>query len=304
MDCRRSLRGKQTTTTVDTILAALDHHPQTLEISADQELSVCCPQNPNEKIVAEINTMIDDVLPFFRPSTRYTEALNDEKGVVNKLSNPCKVRPSCDGILDPPVEEHRTIYHPALRQPLAQQIATTPPPNKPPPQQSEPHHPPKPHPPTLLTKTKSLLTRLLATRHAQCAYCCELRPLREDFPRSWHVPKQCWKHLVPSSTALNPTTSSDRSQSNTEHIGLASFPCRACLARALAAQVQIRRVCAGVDGGGLKALGRVGCPVCRAVWSEGTLLRNMETRDFRRLMDLRAAARVEEMGTGYRGLIG
>ena len=51
-------------------------------------------------------------------------------------------------------------------------------------------------------------------------------------------------------------------------------------------------------------MGKIGCPVCRAVWSEGTLLRNMETRDFRRLMDLRAAARVAEAGEGYRGLIG
>ncbi|RMY86581.1 hypothetical protein D0862_10888 [Hortaea werneckii] len=246
--------------------------------------------------------MIDGVLPFFRPSTRCTEALNDEEGVIDKLSNPCKAPSSYDGILDPPVEEHRTTHHPALRQPVAQQSATTTPPNKPPHQQSEPPDPPNPHPRTLLTKTKSLLVRLLATRHAQCAYCCELRPLREDFPRSWHVPKQCWKHLVPSSCALNPTTASNRSHSNTDHIGLASFPCRACLARALAAQVQIRRVCAGDDG--MKALGKVGCPVCRAVWSDGTLLRNMETRDFRRLMDLRAAARVAEAGVGYRGLIG
>ncbi|RMY56095.1 hypothetical protein D0865_03829 [Hortaea werneckii] len=265
-------------------------------------MSDCCPQDSNEKIVAEVNTMIDGVLASYRPPTRCTEAFGDEQAVEkpNKLYD---ARSCYDGLPDRPAQEERPKHHPALRQPLALESSTTPPPNKPPPQQSEPSHPPISHPSTLLTKTKSLLTRLLATRHAQCAYCCEHRPIREDFPRSWHVPKQCWKHLVPSSAALNPTTSSTRSHSNTDHIGLASFPCRACLARALAAQVSIRRGCAG-DDGGMKALGRIGCPVCRAVWSDGTLLRNMETRDFRRLMDLRAAARVAEAGEGYRGLIG
>lgn len=303
MDCRRSLRGKQTTATVDTILSSFDHDPPTFEVPTEQGFPNCCWQNSNDKIVEEVNTMIDGVLASFRPSTRCTEAVGTEEP-VNRPNKPCKARPSYDGISDPPAQENPPTQHPALRRPLALEPSTTPlPPYQPPHQQSKSSHPHNPHPLTFLTKTKSLLTRLLATRHAQCAYCCELRPLREDFPRSWHVPKQCWKHLVPSSAALNPTTTSSRSHSNTVHTGLASFPCRACLARALAAQVSIRRVCAG-DDGGMKALGRIGCPVCRAVWSDGTLLRNMETRDFRRLMDLRAAARVAEVGEGYRGLIG
>merc|ERR1711939_983508 len=110
MDCRRSLRGKQTTATVDTILSSLDHHPPVSEIAVDQELSVCCPQNSNEKIVVEVNTMIDGVLPLFRPSTRCTEALDDEEGVVDRLSNPCKARESYNGIPNPPIQEDQTIH--------------------------------------------------------------------------------------------------------------------------------------------------------------------------------------------------
>ncbi|RMZ31714.1 hypothetical protein D0859_04168 [Hortaea werneckii] len=289
---------------MDTILSSLDRHPSIIDVPAEPEISDRCAQKSNEKIVADVKTMIDGVLASFQPPTPRTEALGDEQEAVDQAEYPCKAQACCDSIPDPPVQEDRTTNHPALRQPPTPEPSITTLRNQPPPQQSHSPHPPNPHPPTLLTKTKSLLVRLLATRHAQCAYCCELRPIREDFPRSWHVPKQCWKHLVPSSAALNPTTtSSHRSNSNTHHIGLASFPCRACLARALAAQVQIRRWCAG-DDTGTKALGRVGCPVCRAVWSEGTLLRNMETRDFRRLMDLRAAARVAEAGEGFRGLIG
>ncbi|TKA30105.1 hypothetical protein B0A50_02824 [Salinomyces thailandicus] len=170
----------------------------------------------------------------------------------------------------------------------------------------------------LVQTTQTLLSRLLTPQTLECAYCATRLPLRENFPRTWHIPRQCHKHLVPplhtlknltGTCAVTDATAEAASQADSASTAQGSYPCRACLAKALAAQVQLRETsCSGRGTGGRESGGpgssgrgrggggaggglwKIGCPVCRAVWGESTLLRNMETRGFRRLRDLRAAA--------------
>lgn len=284
MDCRRSLRGTQAGKTMDSMLDSFPSADLGLyeQGTFHNRLARPKPRAKTDRIVAEVNTMINSMLVSFRPTTSCSDAEHpvtvdacvdalatkrqaEDEAIKTLVARGDKLapHPAVRGPVEPAASNTALIHDTAVSEPKC--IV------------DEVHHSEKR--PRILQRAKVFMDRVVGDRVMECAYCCELRPLREDFPRSWQVPRQCWKHLVPASTSLSP-------RSHGHHFGMAAYPCRACLARALAAQVQLRRHCG--DG----AILRVGCPVCRAVWSDGTLLRNMETKDYRKLMDIRAASRI------------